>query len=472
MNNNSPEDYTLTDIPKLSSLKKDKSPKIAINKKVIIITFGFFQNESIWSVRLCGLAKYLPEFGWDPTIITAQQTKSGQNRLVGQDSYNVVETKYTDITALILSLLGINSGKSIKESLNLKSKKNKKTFCDFCFNLIKEVLYYPDAERGWYKYSLEAGIRLMEENKYEALISSSSPVTGHLVAKNLKMRYNVPWIADLRDLWTQNHYYPYSVFRKIIETSLEKKTLGVADILTTVSEPLSKQLSERYSGKQISVITNGFDPENVNPGVSLSNKFTITYTGQLYKGRRDPELLFVALSELIHEGLLERESVSVDFYGNRESWLEDDIRKYNLSDVVSLHGVVSRETTIKKQWESHILLLLTWDNPLEKGVYTGKVFDYLAARRPILSLGLSGSVVTKLLKETNAGVHCSTVTEIKSYIIEKYTKFKTDGYTSYEGIQSKIDLYNHYEMAKKFAILLDNISSNHRTVDKNIGKSE
>ena len=106
--------------------------------------------------------------------------------------------------------------------------------------------------------------------------------------------------------------------------------------------------------------------------------------------------------------MVERGDVSIDFYGRYESWLEEDVTKYKLGDVVTLHGPVSREVAIRKQWESQILLLLTWNDPAEQGVYTGKVFDYLAARRPILSLGLSGGVVTKLLNDTNAGVHVST----------------------------------------------------------------
>lgn len=427
-------------------------------RKVLIITFHFSRKERVASIRLRGLAKYLPEFGWEPTIVTAKQPNSINQESTSQNLCRLIETDYQDINAYLASFFGINPDKPIRESLNIKSVKNKNTLFDRTWGLVKELLYYPDREKGWYKYGLEAGKEILEEDNYDAIISSSFPVTAHLIARELKLHYNIPWIADLRDLWTQNHYYPYSSFRKMIDTRLEKKTLGLADALTTVSGPLNEALSGRYPDKYTSTITNGFDPEETNPGVPLSKGFTITYTGQLYRGRQDPEPLLKALSELIHDGVVERGDVSIDFYGKYESWLEEDVTRYKLGDVVTLHGPVSREVAIRKQWESQILLLLTWNDPAEQGVYTGKVFDYLAARRPILSLGLSGGVVTRLIDDTNAGVHVSTEEEIKSYLLAAYKEFKKNGAVHYSGNQSEIDKYSHYEMARKFAEVLNAIT--------------
>lgn len=424
-------------------------------KKVMVITYHFSRKENIGSIRLRGLAKYLPKFGWDPTIVTVRQPLNTETNSTNRVPYQVVETEYDDINASLASFVGINPHKPIEESLNFKVKKGEKAFFDFIWSFTKELLYFPDAQKGWYKYGFEAGEKLLCGDNYEALISSSSPVTSHLIARDLKKRYNIPWIADFRDLWTQNHYYPYSPLRRQIDTQLERKTLRLADALTTVSQPLSEKLYERYPDKHVSTITNGFDPEEVNPCVLLSKDFTITYTGVLYKGRRDPEPLLKALSELIREEVLARDDVSVNFYGRYEPWLNEIIERYELDGVVSIHGPVSRESAVKKQWESQILLLLTWDNPSEKGVYTGKVFDYLAAQRPILSLGLSEGVVAKLLSDTDSGTHVSTEEEIKLYLIKNYKNFKENGSVHYEGIRSEVAKYSHYEMARKFAETLD-----------------
>ncbi|WFN37403.1 glycosyltransferase [Methanomicrobium antiquum] len=426
-------------------------------KKVIIITFYFSQKEIIASVRLRGIAKYLPEFGWDPTIITIKQTNDDKY-LFDHNKYNLVETDYRDIYSFIKLFFGIDPNKTINESLNIQNGNHLSNLFGYLCQIINEFLCYPDREKSWYKDGLEAGIKSIENYDCEALISSSSPVTTHLIAHTLSEKYNLPWIADLRDLWTQNHYYLHSKIRRIIETRLEKKILKTADALSTVSDPLNNLLSKRYSEKKIFTIPNGFDPEKMNPGVPLSKVYTITYTGSIYKRWMDPEPLFKALSELIFEETINASEISINFYGRFDFWLEDKVAKYNLEDIVKFHGQVPHDVAIRKQWESQILLLLTWNNPEEKGIYTGKVFEYLAAKRPILSLGFSGGVVTRLITDTNAGFHVSNEYEIKNFLIKSYNEYKKNGFVQYNGIQSEIDKYSHYEMARKFSEALDVIS--------------
>ena len=148
----------------------------------------------------------------------------------------------------------------------------------------------------------------------------------------------------------------------------------------------------------------------------------------------------------------------IDFYGYDEGWLERDVERYGLQDIVNVHGLVPREKALKKQREAQILLLLTWNDPTERGVYTGKVFEYLAARRPILSMGISGGVVEELLKETNAGVHTSTQEELERALKKYYQEFKRKGRVGYCGISAKIERYSQREMARKFAVVLDTLA--------------
>ncbi|NQE44520.1 hypothetical protein C5S31_00680, partial [ANME-1 cluster archaeon GoMg2] len=186
----------------------------------------------------------------------------------------------------------------------------------------------------------------------------------------------------------------------------------------------------------------------------LSDKFSIVYTGNLYRGKRDPEPLLKAIQKLILEGIIEPDEVVIDFYGYDEGWLERDVERYGLQDIVRVHGVIPREEALKKQREAQILLLLTWNDPTERGVYTGKVFEYLAARRPILSMGISGGVVEDLLKETNAGVHTSSQEEIERALKIFHSEFKLKGRVGYCGISTKIERYSQREMARKFADVL------------------
>lgn len=138
---------------------------------------------------------------------------------------------------------------------------------------------------------------------------------------------------------------------------------------------------------------------------------------------------------------------------------EREAERYGLPDVVRQYGIVSRTASFEKQRESQLLLLLNWEDPLEKGTYTGKIFEYLAAQRPILATGGFGNdVIEKLLAETNSGVYCSTVEEIKKAVRELYLKYKTKGKVAYHGIVEKIDKYSYREMAKNFAEILGNLT--------------
>ena len=166
---------------------------------------------------------------------------------------------------------------------------------------------------------------------------------------------------------------------------------------------------------------------------------------------------------MISEGRLDRRAVKVRFYGATEYWLEKEIRRFGLEDVVSLNPRVPRKIALEKQRESQILLLLNWDDPGEIGVYTGKVFEYLAARRPILAVGGPRGVVTELLEETGAGVHALGYEQLKHILLEFWEQYTTHGYVPYRGSEERIAKYSHREMARRFAELLDSLTKTETT---------
>jgi len=422
------------------------------SKQVLVITYYFPPRPGVASLRLRGLAKYLPEFGWKPIILTPTLPGDPDTR------FRVIQTPYPgDVTARWKRRLGLSADKGFQEQIGIPRalRESKASFTGKVINLAKAILAYPDEQKGWYRFAVSAGDDLLKREHFDAMISSSVPVTCHRIAKALKEKYKIPWIADLRDLWTQGHRYPYGTLRRLFERRLEINTLSTVDVLVTVSEPLAQKLRILHRDKPVITIPNGYDPDEVVKSAQLTEEFTITYTGQLYQGKQDPTPLLRVIAGLASEGQIDLKAVKVRFYGGTPYWLEKEIKRYKLEEVVSLYPTVPRDVALQKQRESQILLLLNWDDPNGVGIYTGKVFEYLAARRPILAIGGPRGVVSELLEETGAGVHVSDQEGLKRTLMEYYEQFRMHGRVLYNGREAKIAKYSHLEMAQRFAAVLD-----------------
>ena len=396
-------------------------------KKVLIIANLFHA-----SPRIPGLAKYLHEFGWGPIILTTPLGINPSRRFGPPEDIK----DYAQI-------IQVENPKPVKYPKGL-------------YFILKEFWAYPDEEKHWLYPALEKGKEIVENNNIDAIISSSSPVTCHLIAKELKDKYQIPWIADLRDLWTQNHNYGYSPIRKKLDEKLERETLSAADQLITVTPTWSKQLESLYKNKIVHSITNGFDPENLNvPQKPLTHKFTITYTGNIYK-KQDPLKFLVALREVIDDKSIEPDDIDIRFYCPPNKNLKKNIKKFGLSNIVKQYGIVPRNISFEKQKESQILLLLNWEGINENGVYPLKVFEYLGAQRPILATGGFGKdVIAELLSETNSGVYAKTTKEIGNVLLKWYKEYKQNGKIEYKGINEAIKNYNYQETTKKFVEILE-----------------
>lgn len=354
--------------------------------QVLLIAFAYPPVANMGCVRPAGLAKYLPQFGWNALVLTP---KAGART----PQPDVIETDYRDHVTEWKRRLGFNSGRSIHEQLRLPvaSVPGSELRHTKLLRVAKHLLSYPDSRKGWIKYALDAIKELRRQNRrIDAIISTSPPITTHLIGREAKRILGCPWIADLRDLWTQNLNPTYSVV-ELWQTGLEKRTLGQADALVTVSEPWADRLRQRYSRKPIHTITNGFDPEDFRPQVAgLTPQFSITHAGSLYEGHRDPSRLFEVVRDLISSGHMSADDVRIRFFGPKEIWLEPMVRQYGLEGVVEIFGTVPREEVVKREIESQVLLLLCLTIPGETGIHNGKLFEYLGAGRPILALGELG----------------------------------------------------------------------------------
>ncbi len=426
--------------------------------RVLLITFCYPPSEFIGAVRAAGLTKYLPRFGWDVSVLTPQFDHPPCDA-------DLIETEYRDVLAGWKARFGLDGKRGVHEQLRLpvSLKPRSDLLHTQVLDVARFLLTYPDETKGWIPFAIaRIGQMLRRRERVDAIVSTSPPITAHLIASKAKSILQRPWIADFRDLWTQNIANRHPLLQSL-QFGLEKRTLNRADGMVTVSAPWSKRLHTRTPSKPVFTITNGFDPDDfAGLPKGLTSQFTITYCGRLYEGRRDPRLLFEVLRDLFDEHILSTTDVRVRFFGPPESWVKVEAQQCRVEQVVEIHGSISRTQALQRETESQILLLLGWSDPRETGQHTGKLFEYFGAARPILAVGGTPGVLTEALNQTHAGVHAISKQQMRDFLISTYQAFRRTGKAPFEGQASVITQYTHSHMARQFADALNFVT--HRPV--------
>ena len=463
-------------------------------KKVILIAFYFNQVNEIASKRLRALAKYLPQFGWEPIVIVPDL---GSIPKENDDlDCRIVYTEYEDMFTHFSKKLKKSNSNEVTDSSqndlkNMVSEEKLKDSSSFSNPLVSksvsiagEVFAYPDGMKYWHEPAFKEASKIIEEEKIDAIISSSWPITCHTIAKDLKDKCGIPWIADLRDLWNLNPYISHTFIRNYFERKLELKTFENVDALTTTTDLAGKTLATLHPNNKIVTILSGYDEDDLklleelsyendkvdlqlNDNVSelndkadseapCSDKLKFIYAGSLYGGKRDPENLFKAIRQLEDESKLDSSKISIEFYGD-DTNLKEMASKYGLLDIVRIGGKIAHEEVLKRQLNSDVLLLISWNNEKEKMFIPGKVYEYFALRKPVMSIGYKEGALKDLIEETKVGYHVSDLESTKEVLMKFYNEFLENGSVEFN---SSIDIedYSMVNMTRKFADLLNDLN--------------
>ncbi len=415
--------------------------------RILFIAFYFNHSNEIASKRLQGVSKYLPQFGFKPVVIVPKTS----NETVIIDNVEVIETEYTDMISKF-----IPSSKSNESVGEAPSKSQTNPLISKAISLAGEIFAYPDGMKYWYDPAFEKCCEIIENGKISGIISSSFPITCHTIAHDLKEKYNIPWIADLRDLWNLNPYINHTFIRNYFEKRLELKTFENANILTTTTPLARKTLQSLHPQKRIEAVVSGYDPEDFEnvKQTSSSEKLTLMYAGSLYNGKRDPSILFDSINQLISENKINPDKIHIDFYGDTTN-LEELSERYNVSRIVNVHGKITHKEVLENQMNSDVLLLISWMSESEKMFIPGKVYEYMASQKPILSIGYPEGSLKDLIEKTEIGYHVSNVEDCKKAIYDYYLKYNNSE-LKYCGNEFA-DEYSMVNTAKKFAQLLEEI---------------
>jgi glycosyltransferase involved in cell wall biosynthesis len=260
------------------------------------------------------------------------------------------------------------------------------------------------------------GLQQCSEQRFDLIVATSPPEIVFLVARTLSRRTGIPWVADFRDLWFRDMLLYRSRIAAWLAGPINRWLVRSAALLVTVSRGLQERLSA-YLGREAIVSYNGFYGDAPQSTFPADGRKHIVYTGRLYPGKRDPEPLFRALTQLRAERPDLAQHLSVDFYGFDDPWLRSVVARHSVQDCVTLHGFVPHRQSTCVQCAADELLFLDWTDVNAEGVLTGKLFEYLGARRPILGIGpRNDSEAARVISDTGAGTTLTTHAEIVEHL--------------------------------------------------------
>lgn len=449
-------------------------------KKILIITYYWPPAGGPGVQRWLKFAKYLPDFGWKPIIYTPENP-----------SYPLLdESLLKDVPEnLEIVKTKIWEPYQLAEKLNKSNKKFKAGQFDVGKNQswksklsiwVRGNFFIPDARVFWVKPSVQFLEQYLKENKIDVIVTSGPPHSLHLIGLDLKKKLpHLKWIADFRDPWTEISYYKHLKLTKSSDKKhrqLESNVFKTADI--TLATSYTDAENFRKNGANAVCITNGFDVElnvkslnreNVKSSIETSTtqqlnnltppqlnnttKFTLSYIGVLEQ-LRNPENLWKALDDLVKTNSDFAENFSLKFAGRVDDKILHEIENSGLKKHISNLGYLSHDKAIEEMANSSLLLITNFPNESSKGIIPGKIFEYLATGKQIISFGPNEADVSKILNETQAGKHFgySDSESIKTFILEKFELWKNGNLS--ENPQN-IEQFSRKNLTKKLAEILN-----------------
>ena len=449
-------------------------------RRVLIVSTDLPPGRSSGVWRITAFVKYLPQFGWEPYVLTRLPSPydTPGSAAVGTDipgARAVIRTAYFDVRLAGKKLALRAAGKAVPGLASGVAGQpiGRGHFSRALWALARTFVFVPDAEIGWYPWALGPGLALIRRAGITTIFSSAPPLTPHLVACRLKRVTRLPWVADFSDPWSQHPDRWLSgleQLRKPLDRFLERRIMTRADVVVADSQPRAQgftRLRVKSMARKLRVITNGFDPGNLCDVTRRApTKFTITYTGTFVSGAWTPEPVFAGLRDLISEGAVSRSMVAIRMIEGYRGPSKELAQRYGLSDLVTVRVGVPHEEALREQMNSSVLLFVMRNDAGARGIYTGKLFEYLGARRPILAIGPRAGVAMDLIREANAGlvVDPRAPSELKGAVLSYYLEHARTGDVAYRGDESVVRRYEAPALAKQLAAVLDSaVSQDPRT---------
>ncbi len=426
-------------------------------KRVLLITYNWPPRAGVGMTRPWKWASFLPRHGWEVVVLTPEGAPcqiACDPDLGNLPGVEVLPVPFRTWRRQRSSAPPVGHEPAPRRTGQAPVAAWKK--------VAHEILAMPDDLWPWYGPAVAAARRRLAQGDIHAIVSTSPPETVHLIARRLQQDFRLPWVADLRDLWSLDHFRARPPWKLAILRAWERRILSRADGLTTVSADwlaAEGNLLRPGPAHQL-VIPNGFDPEAVAAVAPTAfAPFTVLYSGKLHGRHQDPRPLLeaVALLHTRHQLTASQFQVVFYLYGADQPDLAGMAADMGISHLIRLEAPVGPQTILAHQAGAHVLLLVTWQGQNQKGWFSAKVYDYLGAGRPILCQGDPDEAVCRMVTETGAGYAATAPEDLARRLDGWFTTWKTTGHLSLNVPEAALAPYTRQYGTAQLASLLDSL---------------
>ena len=439
-------------------------------KRVLIITYYCPPSGGSGVQRWVKFAKYLPKEGWQPVIYTPENPEltTIDKTLAAEipPEAEVVKTHIFEPYGIYRKLMGKGSSTDLKALTSAGSDGNevnpvnggKKSWKQKLSLYIRGNFFIPDPRIMWVRPSVKFLKSYLKKHPVDAIVSTGPPQSMHLIGLELSKATGLPWLADFRDPWTKIFYFKHLELTHRSEAkhqALEKKVVDGATRVIAVS-PMVKKDFEAITSTPVELITNGFDEEDFNDPFEADEYFNITHTG-LFASDGDPEILWKVLAAKCQEDKEFRKLLRIRLVGKTDQEIVNSIETAGLGPNLVNLGYQSHEVAVREQRNASVLILPLRKEPEYEAVLPGKLFEYLASRRPILGIGQTDGAMAQVVRNTGSGIVYDWNEEQK---IRRWVDFSWEEFKNHELLDNATDIsmYSRRRLTKRLVSLLEEIT--------------
>ena len=442
-------------------------------KRVLVVTYYWPPSGGSGVQRWVKFAKYLPQEGWQPVIYTPENPEytAIDHTLEAEipHSVEIIRRPITEPYDIYRKLMGKGASTDMKTLTAGASggavteiSSGRKSFKQRLSLWIRGNLFVPDPRVGWVKPSVRFLKKYLAEHPVDVIVTTGPPHSMHLIGQRLHKELGIPWIPDFRDPWSRMYYLKHLPMSARTWRRLRAMEQSVLDDCSTVLAvtPLVQEEFQAQTKTPVAMITNGYDGGDFDQAVEPDGFFNVVHTG-LFAADGNPLNLWKALGLKAWADADFKAALRLRLVGKVDREVYDAIAEAGLKDNVIDLGYRDHLTAVREQLAATVLVLPLRNDPEYRPILPGKLFEYLASRRPVLGIGQEDGAMARVLADTGAGATAGwdNLEAMRDFIDKAWEQFKAGGVPP---VQGDIDRFSRRSLTRELAALLERVSNENK----------